>query len=276
MDFIVRYINRTIPLKLKTPQLLLVLLLITLMVPGRAQQEDLPFHRGEYLKYRVYYDSWATAWMTAGFAVMEIDTAWKKVGGKKAYHIQVDGYSVGIFTLFYKVRDQFESFVDKDELVSLKFIRHTHEGRYKRNDEVIFDHQNLKAYSTRMVNDITPGVQDMISSFYHMRTWDFDTAEVNDEYFMDFFLDDSLYRSKIVFLGRETVRTELGEFRCLKFKPQVAQGEIFQEPYPAEIWVTDDRNKVPVLINSAVFIGSVKVELIEHRGLHYPLGQKGD
>jgi hypothetical protein len=266
-----KYNTRTQTLTLK-PQHYLLVLLVTICLTGNSQQEELPFHRGEYLKYRVYYDSWATAWMTAGFAVMEIDPEWQTVGGREAYHIRVDGYSVGIFTLFYKVRDQFESFVDREELVSLKFVRRTQEGRYKRNDDVLFDHQNLKAHSTRMVNDITPGVQDMISSFYHMRTWDFDTAEVNDEYFMDFFLDDSLYRSKIVFLGRDTIKSELGEFRCLKFKPQVAQGEIFQEPYPAEIWVTDDRNKVPVLINSAVFIGSVKVELIEHRGLKWPLG----
>ncbi len=37
-----------------------------------------------------------------------------------------------------------------------------------------------------------------------------------------------------------------------------------------ELWVSDDQNKIPVLMRSAVFIGSVKIELIEYRGLRYP------
>jgi hypothetical protein len=273
MDFFKKY-TRTHTLTLKPQHFLLVLFLLTVGLSSKAQQEGLPFQRGEYLKYRIYYDSWATSWLTAGYGIMEIDEGWAKVNGRETYHITVQGNSAGVFNMFYKVRDKFESYVDRDSLYSLKFIRRTHEGKYKRNDDVTFDHANRKAYSTRAVKDITPGVQDIVSYFYHMRAWDFDTAEVNDEYFMDFFLDDSLYRSKIVFLGRETVRTDLGTFRCMKFKPQVAVGEIFQEPYPAEIWVTDDRNKVPILINSAVFIGSVKIELIEFKGLKWELGEE--
>lgn len=253
----------------------IALLIITpIAMVGQSDTANFPFHRGEYLKYRVYYDSWATAWLTAGYGIMEIDKEWALVNGREAYHITVNGNSAGIFNMFYKVRDKFESYMDKDSLYSLKFIRRTHEGRYKRNDDVIFDQENLKAHSTRKVKDITPGVQDIVSAFYHVRTWDFDTAKVNDEYFMDFFLDDSLYHTKFIFLGRETIETDLGEFNCLKFKPQVATGDIFQEPYPMELWVTDDRNKIPVLINSAVYIGSVKVELVEYRGLKWKLGEK--
>jgi len=107
-----------------------------------------------------------------------------------------------------------------------------------------------------------------------MRTYDFDTAEINDEYFMDFFLDDSLYHSKIIFLGRETVKTEFGKIECLKFKPQVAVGEIFQEPYPMELWVSDDENKIPIIGKSGVYIGSVTLELLDFRGLKWELEKR--
>jgi hypothetical protein len=257
---------------------LLLLLQIPHMLIGQNSDEKGSadaFQRGEFLKYRLFYDSWMTYWMTAGYGTMEIDREWAMVDGHKTYHITVLGNSVGIFNLFFKVRDRFETYLDEDELIPRKFIRRTHEGSYKRNDDVAFDHVNLKAYSTREVKDITPGVQDIVSSFYHMRTWNFDTAEVNDEYFMDFFLDDSLYRSKIVFLGREVVRTEFGDIPCIKFKPQVAMGEVFQEPYPMEIWVSDDRNKIPILAKSAVYIGSVKMELVEFKGLKWDLGVEG-
>ena len=158
-------------------------------------------------------------------------------------------------------------------LMPYKFIRYTREGGYKKDDVVIFDQQEKKAYSTRKVKDITPYVQDIVSAFYYMRTWDFDTAEVNDKYYLDFFLDDSLYHSEIIFLGREMVKTDFGKINCMKFKPRVATGEVFADPYPMELWVTDDKNKIPVLMKSAVFIGSVKIELIEYRGLLHPIGE---
>ena len=119
-------------------------------------------------------------------------------------------------------------------------------------------------------------MQDIVSAFYYMRTIDFTNAEPNQEYMLDFFLDDSAYVSKIVYLGKEIVETKFGKFRCLKFKPMVAQGEIFHEPYPMVLWVTDDRNKAPILVKSAVIVGSVKIELIKIEGLKYPMDARLD
>jgi hypothetical protein len=235
--------------------------------------ENATFQRGEFLKYKIFYDSWMTYYLTAGYGTLEIDSQPVNINGRETYHIKVLGNSAGLFNLFYKVHDRLETFIDEEGMMPWKFIRSTHEGSYKREDEVMFDHQNKKAHSMRAVKDITPYVQDIVSAFYYMRTWNFDTAKVNDEYFLDFFLDDSLYHSEIIFLGREKVKTDFGEISCMKFKPLVAVGELFQEPYPAELWVTDDKNKIPVLIRSAVFIGTVKIELVEYKGLRYPLGE---
>ncbi|HOX77149.1 MAG TPA: DUF3108 domain-containing protein [Bacteroidales bacterium] len=232
--------------------------------------ENNTFQHGEFLKYRVFYDSWVTYWMTAGYGTMEISPEPVKINGRDTYHITVNGNSAGLFNVFYKVRDKFETYMDKEGLMPLKFIRYTREGGYKKDDTIFFDHQARKAVSIRKTKDITQYVQDIVSAFYYVRSWDFDTAEVNDTYYVDFFLDDSLYHSEIVFMGRESVRTDFGTLPCMRFKPRVAVGELFQDPYPMELWVTDDRNKIPVLMKSAVFIGSVKIELVEYRGLRWP------
>jgi hypothetical protein len=244
-----------------------------MLVLGQNEFRKVPnetFFPGEYLKYRVYYDSWMTANLTAGYGIMEIDTGLVTVAGRKTYHITVTGNSTGLFSVFYKVRDRFETFIDQEGMMPLKFNRRTREGSYKRDDEVLFDHVRKIAHSTRASKEITPYVQDIVSAFYYVRNMNFDTAEVNDAYYLDFFLDDSLYHSEIIFEGREWVDTEFGEIYCMKFKPKVAVGDIFQEPYPMELWVSDDRNKIPVLMRSAVFIGSVKIELVDYSGLLYP------
>jgi hypothetical protein len=269
----IKYIARIQHLTFNIQHYFLLLFLLPLMVFGQntfRKVENETFLPGEFLKYRVFYDSWITSNLTAGYGTMEIDPELKMTNGRETYHITVTGNSAGLFNLFYKVRDRFETFVDTQGMMPLKFIRRTREGGYKRDDDVTFDHVRKTAQSKRHLKEITAYTQDIVSAFYYVRTWNFDTAEVNDAYYLDFFLDDSLYHSEIIFEGREWVNTDFGEIYCMKFKPKVAVGEIFQEPYPMELWVSDDRNKIPVLMRSAVFIGSVKIELVEYSGLRYP------
>lgn len=238
--------------------------------------ENLEFTHGEELRYRVFYDSWLTHWMTAGVGTMKIYEEPYSVMGRETYKIEITGNSVGLFTVFYKVRDKFVSYVDKQALVPLRFIRNTHEGKFKLYDEVEFDHAELTATSLKKTKEITPGVHDIVSAFYYMRTIDFDTAKEGDAYYLNFYLDDSVYRSKIIFMGREWIETHLGRFLCMGFKPKVAQGDLFKEPYPMMLWVTDDRNKIPILAKSGVYIGSITLELTDYSGLRYPLGGERD
>jgi len=237
---------------------------------------DLPFQRGETAKYRVFYDSWLTSWVTAGYGYISITDERKMINGRPTFHFEVIGKSAGLFNLFYKVNDRFESYTDEEKLIPYHFKRRTREGSYRYEDDVDFDHNKGLAKSRRAVKRVPPGIQDIVSAFYYMRTLEFSGIQEGHEYSLDFFLDDSAYVSKIIFLGREVVETRLGKFNCMKFKPMVAQGEIFQEPYPMTIWVTDDRNKAPVLIKSTVIIGSVTIELIEVDGLKYPMESQTD
>ena len=238
--------------------------------------EEVPFQRGEKGKYRVYYDSWLTSGISAGVGIISIKDDVRQYNGKNTFHFEVIGKSVGMFSWFFKVDDRFESFADEETIYPYHFIRRTHEGSYKYEDEVDFDHENGIATSRRKVKKIQPGIKDIVSAFYYMRTIDFSDIELGQEYQLDFFLDDSAYVSKIIYLGKEVVETKLGKFRCLKFKPMVAQGEIFQEPYPMVLWVTDDRNKAPVLGKSTVIVGSVKIELVKIEGLKYTMEAKLD
>jgi len=233
--------------------------------------EEMPFQRGESGKYRVYYDSWITSGISAGVGIISIKDDAREFNGRTTFHLEVIGKSVGLFNWFFKVDDRFEAFVDEETLAPYHFIRRTREGGFRYEDDVDFDHENLIAKSRRAEKAIPPDIKDIVSAFYYMRTIDFSDAVAGDEYQLNFFLDDSAYVSKIIFEGRENVETSLGKFRCLRFKPMVAQGEIFQEPYPMTLWVTDDRNKAPILGKSAVIVGSVKIELVKIEGLKYPM-----
>lgn len=229
--------------------------------------ENTAFARGEKLTFRVYYHSFVTGKVTAGEARLEVKDKSVTQNGRSTYHVVGTGESKGAFNLFFKVNDRFETFIDDQALIPWYFIRRTREGGYKKDDEVTFRQNNGVAVSRNAVKRIPENTQDILSVFYYARTLDITGVKPNESFPLSFFLDDSLYVSKIVFLGREQVKTSMGTFNCLKFKPMVIKGDVFAEPYPMVLWITDDKNRLPVMVSSAVIVGSVKMELISFEGL---------
>lgn len=262
---------------MKHPGIILSLFILLTHLSSKGQEfeyrqlENNAFQVGETLKYKVYYESLLTGKVNAGTAKLEVKNTNRRFYGREAYHIVGIGKSNPAFDMFFKVRDRFESYVDIKGIFPYLFVRRTREGGYVRDDDVYFDHISQVARSRRDTTKITKYIQDIVSASYYARTLSADTLKEGDYISVNFFLDDSAYISVIEFAGRQIVETELGVFRCLAFKPMVATGEVFSNPYPMTLWVTDDENKLPVLGKSAVVVGSVKMELIKYSGLKNPV-----
>ncbi len=253
--------------------LVIIVLFSVFQATGQEMQKvhNEAFIRGERLTFRAYYDSFLTGKVTAGVASLEVKFENKKINGRNTFHLIGEGKSKGAFNLFFKVNDRFDSYFDDEYLVPWQFIRKTREGDFRKDDEVIFDHLEGKATSRTSVKKIPAGVQDIISAFYYARNMDFSNLKMGDRIPVKFFLDDSVYISAIEFAGREFLITNLGKFKCLKFKPMLATGTVFKQSYAMEIWITDDKNRLPLLAKSEVIVGSVKLELTEYKGLANPV-----
>jgi len=55
----------------------------------------------------------------------------------------------------------------------------------------------------------------------------------------------------------------------LKFQVEVVAGDIFKGDQKIYVWVTDDGNKLPILIESPIRVGSVMARVKSVRGLKY-------
>ena len=232
------------------------------------------FDRGEALKYKVYYHSAITGNVTAGYGTITVTGNNRKFNGRDTYHIIATGRSTRFFDWFFKVNDTFESYIDEKAFIPWLFVRRTREGGYKKDDDVTFYHLSGTASSRKAIVHIPINVQDVISSFYFARTLNQETIKPGDLINLPFFLDDSVYFSKVKFFGRETIKTSLGSIKCLKLKPMMVKGGTFKDDYPMTLWVSDDANKIPILAESAVIVGSVKLELIGYSGLLNPFTAK--
>ncbi len=232
------------------------------------------FQKGEKISYNVYYDSWLLSNIIAGNASLEILQEDVEIQGRSAMHVVGVGLTRGLFNLFFKVDNRYETIIDEKAIAPLFFHRRIYEGGYEKNQTVKFDHFTNTAKSDTDTVTISPYVQDIISAFYYARTYDFSDAEIGDKYDVTFFLDDSVYVSQIKFDGREVIRTESGTYHTLRFKPGVQTGTVFRQPYPMTLWVTDDENKIPVVLQSGIIVGSIRMELSEYKGLKNPVSSR--
>jgi len=229
--------------------------------------ENLAFNNGEKLTFRVSFNSLITGNVKAGQVTLTVNADDVIINNRNALHVVARGWTTGVVEFFYKIDDHFESYIDQETIVPLRFIQRKRENRYKKEETVNFNRQELIAESKNARKKITNTTQDILSAFYYARTLNVSNLNAGNYFQIPFFLDDSIYTSKIVYAGKERIKTKMGSFNCLKFKPMVVKGRVFDESYPITMWVTDDINRIPVLIESKLSVGEARVELTDCDGV---------
>lgn len=215
------------------------------------------FKEGEVLTYRLHYGI-----MDAGVAILEVKPAIMEVSGRKVYHVVGNGYSKGTFDWFFKVRDRYETFIDKDAMVPWMFVRRVDEGGYKFSQDYTFNHYAKKVdVGGGEKYDVPVGIQDMLSAFYAARNFDFSNAKEGDVFSLNSFIDKELWPVKMRYIGKETIDCEIGTYKCLKFRPIVQKGRVFKSEEDLTIWITDDKNHIPLRAQAKILIGSVKMDI---------------
>jgi hypothetical protein len=227
------------------------------------------FTYGEKLQYRVHYGV-----LNGGTANFEVGDQPVQVNNRNTYYIKVHGKSTGLVDVMFKVRDEFESYLDEQALIPWKATKKVKEGGYTDSDFIIFDHNRRVATSRRGKIEIPANTQDLISSIYYARTLDMRNAKPGDLFPVTFYLDHKNYEFRFKFLGREEIEIDAGKFKALKVRPQVIEGRVFKDSEAITMWVTDDENKIPLRVESEIWVGSLKADLIKYSGVRNPMAAK--
>ena len=62
----------------------------------------------------------------------------------------------------------------------------------------------------------------------------------------------------------------------MKFHPVIQTGRLFKSEDDVSVWISDDENKIPLLAQGKVLVGSVKMELTGYKGLVAPISKIDD
>lgn len=227
------------------------------------------FKEGEILTYRLHYGI-----IDAGVAVLEVKPDVMDVAGRKVYHIVGNGYSKGSFDWFFRVRDRYETYLDKDAMLPWMFVRRVNEGGYIINEDYKFNHYTNKVdVGLEDKVDVPQGTQDMISAFYAARNLDLSNAKEGDVFTINSIVDKELFPLKIRYVGKEKIDCELGTFNCVKFRPIVQKGRVFKKEEDLNVWITDDKNHVPLRAQAKLMVGSVKLDIVSAKNLANPTSE---
>lgn len=242
-----------------------------ILISGISLGQEKAFKNGEWLSFKIKY-----GWFSASKASLEINS--EKIHGKAVHHIKGFGQSTGLLDVFFKVRDRYETYVDTNDVKPYKFIRDLSEGGYKKNKMILFDYDDKIAtvhdykHDTIHKHRFKDNSQDMLSALYYLRnTVDNDKLKVGDEFTLNMFFDEQNFDFKTKFLGREMIETKFGKIKCLMFRPYVKSGRVFKEQESLTIWISDDKNKIPVQIKADLAVGSLIAKLDQFKGLKHSL-----
>jgi len=261
-------------------QFVVVLWLILGTAQSYAQCNDLnkSFKAGEVVKYHAYYN-WGFIWLNAGKVSFTVDAI--NVDSMPAYHLKAHGSTYKTYDKLYKVRDTFETKVDTLHLEPFEFKRVTNEGSYKANYLYKFNRKNRTIHASIQKEkeprkDTTLAWKDcsfdLLTMVYKARNIDYSKYNIDEKIPISMVVDGEIHDIYIRYLGKETIKNRDGrKFNCLKFSPLLVEGTIFESGEDMTVWVTDDANRIPIIVEAKILIGSVKAVFVDAINTRYPI-----
>ena len=256
---------------------LLTFFSITLVYP-QCFENNFAFSENEVVNYEVYYN-WGFVWLNAGY--VEFNAKPGKYYDREIYHLDAYGTTYKSYDWIFKVQDHYQCYLDKETLRPLWFHRENYEGGFEVDNMYTFNQEENLVYSSTWNSErpfkrdtvkIPPCSFDLLSIIYYTRNIDFSALQVGDSVPIISIIDNEIYNLYIRYLGREIIKTRSDmKYRCIKFSALLVEGTMFKGGEDLFVWVTDDKNRIPILIDAKILVGSVKAYIQSMKGIRNPV-----
>jgi hypothetical protein len=213
-----------------------------------------PFRVGEQLDYRVGWSSFATA-ATVQLAVAER----RNLYGWDTWHLRAVTHTLSPLRVLFAIDDQFDSYTDTRTLESHQFEMYLHEQGKQENDIVHLIPPGLPSRSDGPNVIVLPGTRDPVGALYALREVDWRRIR---EASTPVFDGRKLYQMHArLGAASEQVTVPAGTFSAARVDIRVfQQGKEVPEANFA-VWLAQDSQRTPVLVQADLPFGSLRVEL---------------
>ena len=239
------------------------------------------FHDGELLYYRAAYRAKLVPNIEAG--EVTVSTRIDTLKGREVYRVTGNGQTLPFFRWFFDMNDTYNIWVDRDNLRTQRFESDIKEDKYTFRSHYDYDWKAMKVqtWSQRRKDaprtktmDLTPESMDAVSLYFNLRSVDLDSFREDEHRNLDMVLEDTIRHLRYRYIGREVLKVpKFGHFDTMKFACTLGSSEEFSFTDGTEffIWISNDENKIPVMLASPVRVGEVRAYIRRCEGLKYPL-----
>ena len=224
-----------------------------------------PYKVGEFAKYTISFGP-----LAVGHGELSIS---KLVLSNKipTYYMIGIGKTSKFFDVFFKVRDVYETYIDTNTFLPVKFLRDVYEGGHVIKQEYEFNHEKNLVQTQNNQFKIPNESQDMLSAFFYARTFNKESVLSDSVFTIPIFMDDENYFLEVKYLYDEVIETSLGDIKCMVFQPKMQEGRVFEDGEDMKIWISDDENKMLYKVETKIWAGKIKAELTEYKNNLYPI-----
>lgn len=205
------------------------------------------------------------------------------IGDRDSHHAVFAINTFKFWDVFFKVRDHHESMFYDDNLRPIYFHRDVNEGKHKVKNLYWWNEDNTITAKIEQIEKAPLDTVfaadactfDVITLVYYIRNLDFDKMKPGVKYKMSFAIDKKINNLAIEYVGEEIKKIpKLGSFRTIKLSIVPVDGNVFKGEQTISLWISADKNKIPVFMESPVSMGAVQARLSEYSDLKYPLASK--
>ncbi len=252
----------------KIKNIILVLLLSgSVIAQNNTNNVYKAYKGGESLKYSLNY-----GFIKGGYITFSVEDA--ELNNQKVYHTDLFVKTSGFVDAIFKVRDRYESYINPKTNQPLRSVRNIREGRYRYYNEVDFYYEPVVNDSVFVISkksgrhNVPRNIQDIVSAFYFARNFNFNDNMKKGELisFITFFADE-IFPLNLRYIRTEKVKTKFGKIECYLFYPVTEVGRLFDDEDDMRVWISKDKNHIPIRVEADMVVGSFTCKLVEFKGL---------
>ena len=188
----------------------------------------------------------------------------RNVAGKDAWHLQAFAHTENPYRMVFELDDEFDSYSESSNLVSLKYEMHLNErGQKVDTVERMTPSSKEPAPANEVAARVLPGTRDPIGMLMYLRSVDWSTTR---EVKSPVFDGHKLYDVRAVLVGKaQKVTVEAGKYTATKIEIHVMDNGTEMKDAHFLLYLADGAERLPVLMEAVLPVATARVELVKAR-----------
>jgi hypothetical protein len=232
--------------------------------PAPRIERPVPFRPGETLAYDISWSTFLTA-ATATVRVQEKRPSYDSL----AYYIVAEGQPTALVSALYKLYYKADTLLDAYTLLPQRGSLYSREAGRQHLRATRFLQDARKAQyevqsgpsltvDTHLDLPVPPATQDALSAIYALRATDFKPGAT---VVMPVSLNGTTYRVRVTTGNKESVTCGIGTLAAWKLMPSLLDQQGEPEAQNMAIWISDDSQRLPLLMQADFPVGTFKLTL---------------